>query len=38
MDAASAIIFEDPRKKTVRKDSAIAAEAASLAVAAALNL
>jgi len=38
MELVSVIVFEDPQKKAVRKDSAIAAEAASLAVAAALNL
>jgi len=38
MELVGAIVFEDPQKKTVRKESAIAVEAASLAVAAALNL
>ena len=38
MDAVSLIVFEDPQKKTVRQQSGIAAEAVSLAVAAALNL
>ena len=38
IDSVNLVIFADPRKKTVRQQSAIAAEAASLAVAAALNL
>jgi tetratricopeptide (TPR) repeat protein len=38
IDAVGAIVFADPQKKTVRMNSGTAAEAASLAVAAALNL
>jgi hypothetical protein len=38
MEVVGAVVFEDPQKKTVRKDSTIAVEAAALAVEAALNL
>ncbi len=38
IDAVGAIVFADPQKKIVRKESNAAAEAAALAVAAALNL
>lgn len=38
LESVGAIIFEDSQKKIVRKDSPVAAEAAALAVAAALDL